>query len=228
MFPRREGSHDEQVVDRRADVTSSVAREYAVFVDAARKSDRLPPPPERLADGQVTDGVFVDPKEATGLLRVAARRAAGLYRSTRRTEVVWVEGDSELAVGMAGVGIETGDGLVQVTIPVRCDQSGPATVKVIFAVGAPDSPAGLFASTFRRPTGPRIVVDTWGDALVAYAWQCVLGMVAGLSGAVGKDARGNVLGPSELIATRKGLQIVPMARHRFSGSSGLTTPRPRT
>jgi len=209
-------------------MSGSVAGEYATFIADARKLDRLPPPPERLASGQVTDSVFVRAKEATGLLQVAAKRAAGLYRPTKRTEVVWVEGDSELAVRMAGVQIETDDGLVTVTIPVRCDQSGPVTVEVNFAMGADDAPAGLFASTFRRPIGPRLVIDTWGDALVAYAWQCVLGMVAGLSAAVGKDSRGNLLVPAEIVASKDGLRIVPMARHRFSGSSGLTTTRRRS
>jgi len=219
--------HGRVVVGRtnvgRTSVSRSVAREYSAFVDAARQSDRLPPPPDRLASGQVTNSVFVRADEARELLQVAARRAAGLYRPTKRTEVVWVEGDSELAVGLADVDIETADGLVRVTIPIRCDQSGSAAVEVNFAMGAPDAPAGLFASTFRRPTGPQLVIDTWGDALVAFAWQCVLGMVAGLSAAVGKDSRGNVLVPSELVSTKDGLQIVPMARHRFSGSSGLTS-----
>jgi hypothetical protein len=31
-------------------------------------------------------------------VRVAARHASGLFHTTKRTEVVWVDGDSELAV----------------------------------------------------------------------------------------------------------------------------------
>ena len=72
-----------------------------------------------------------------------------------------------------------------------------------------------------RPSGPELVVDLWGDALVAFAWQCVLGVVTGVAAATGKDARGNLLVPVELIASARGVGIVPMARHRFSGSSGL-------
>jgi hypothetical protein len=45
--------------------------------------------------------------------------------------------------------------------------------------------------------------------------------VAGIAGAVGKDARGNLLVPVELTASERGIQIVPMARHRFAGVSGL-------
>jgi hypothetical protein len=80
-------------------------------------------------------------------------------------------------------------------------------------------------ATQRRPRGPAIVVDTWGDAIVAFAWKLVLDLVTGLAGATGKDTRGNRLVPVELEATREGLAIVPMARHRFTGSAGIVTRR---
>ena len=38
----------------------------------------------------------------TGSRAVASRRAAGFFRPTQRSEVVWVEGENELAVGIAG------------------------------------------------------------------------------------------------------------------------------
>ena len=96
--------------------------------------------------------------------------------------------------------VELADGLIRVTLPVRCDQTGDAVIEVVFAVGSAKEPSGLYASTYRRPNGPALIVDTWGEALVAFAWQCVLGMVTGIAGAVGKDTRGNVLVPAELIA----------------------------
>ena len=51
----------------------------------------------------------------------------------------------------------------------------------------------------------------------------VLGLVSGIAGAVGKDARGNVLVPAELLASPNGIQILPMARFRFAGATGLTS-----
>ena len=174
-----------------------------------------------MAEGQIGHPVVLDPGKASELVRVAARRAAGLFRPSKRTEVVWVDGDSELAVGLVELRVAFADGLVRVMIPVRCDQTGPQTVEVDFAVGSPKAPAGLFASTYRDPIGPELIVTAWGEALVAFAWQCLLGLVTGVAGATGKDARGNVLVPVEASATAKGLQIVPMARHRFYGSSGL-------
>ena len=66
------------------------------------------------------------------------------------------------------------------------------------------------------------------DSLVAFAWESVLGMVAGLAAAVGKDARGNLLVPAEMTVSPAGLVLLPMARHRFAGGSGLKTTTPAT
>jgi hypothetical protein len=202
-------------------MTDGVAPEFTRFVAAERRANRLPAAPKPIAEGEVFKPVFVESKQATELLRVAARRASGLFRPSKRTEVVWVEGDSELAVSLTDLQVKLADGLIRVTLRVRCDQTGSALVEVVFAVGSPDQPSGLYASTYRRPNGPALIVGAWGEALVAFAWQCVLGMVSGIAGALGKDTRGNVLVPVELSAAKGALQIVPMARHRFAGSSGL-------
>jgi hypothetical protein len=110
---------------------------------------------------------------------------------------------------------------------VRCDQTGAAEVQVNFACGSPQRPAGLYAAVQRQPIGPELLVQAWGDALLAFAWQCLLGLASGLANATGKDARGNLLVPVELAATPRGLFVVPMARHRFAGSSGLKPARSR-
>lgn len=197
------------------------APEFLRFVADERRAERLPALGPAMAAGAVSGPIVISGEQATALLRVAAKRAVGLIRPTKRTEVVWVRGDSELAINLVAITVKIAAGLIVVTIPVRCDQMEDASVDVFFAVGSPDQPAGLYASTLRRPSGPALIVGIWGDALVAFAWQCVLGMVSGIAGATGKDARGNVLVPAEIAASDRGLAIVPMARHRFSGSSDL-------
>ena len=204
-------------------MADTVAPEFARFIETERRAKRVAALPGRMVEGEVFEPVFVEQGQATELLRVAARRAVGFYRTTQRTEVVWVDGDRELAVVFAGVEVKMTDGLIGVFIPVRCDQTGPAVMQVAFAVGSAGKPGGVFAAAHRRPYGPELIVTVWGEALVAFAWQCVLGLVSQIAGATGKDARGNVLVPVEFMADAKGLQIVPMARYRFSGSSGLKT-----
>jgi hypothetical protein len=195
--------------------------EFERLVSAERRAGRLPPAEVAMDEGAIGHPVFVEAKQASELMRVAALRASGFFHATKRTEVVWVDGASELAVGLVELRVAFADGLVRVLIPVRCDQTGQQTVEVDFAVGSPKAPAGLFASTYRDPIGPEPIVTAWGEALVAFAWECLLGLVTGIAGATGKDTRGNVLVPVEATATKRGLQIVPMARHRFYGSSGL-------
>lgn len=209
----------------------SVAPAFERFVANERRAQRLAQPPQALVEGELWHPVTIDAERATELLRVAALRASGIFRASTRKEVVWVDGDRELAVSIGELHVVLDDGLLRVLIPVRCDQTGATRIEVAFAVGSPKAPTGLFASTFRRPSGPALIVSAWGEALVAFAWQCLLGLVTGLAGAVGKDARGNVLVPVELTVSKGAFQVLPMARHRFSGVSGLradsTPPAPR-
>lgn len=169
--------------------------------------------------------LVVNPKDLSRLANVTAKMASGFFRPTKRTEVVWTEGDSELLVSIDGVETEIGDGLVAVTIPVTCDETGQTKVTVPFAVGRDGFPAGTYASTFRRPIGPELIVDVWGDALVAFGWQILLTLFIQVAGVAGKDERGNRLVPGSVVATSDGLAVRPMERHRFFGSTGLLDRR---
>ena len=200
-----------------------VAPEFTRFVTAERRAGRLPAADKASDAGAASKSVLVQADKLSALLIVAAKRASGLVHPTQHAEVVWVDGDRALAINLADLGVKVADGLIRVTIPVRCDQTGRGVVEVVFAVGSTAEPRGLYASTYRRPDGPPLVVAVWSEALVAFAWQCVLGLVSGIAGAIGKDQRGNVLVPVDLSASKRGLEIVPMARHRFAGSSGLQT-----
>lgn len=175
---------------------------------------------EPLPPGTVTERIFVSQDEVTRLAVAAAKRASGLSLPTRRTEVVWVDGESELAVAIGKLRVETGRGFVVIALPVRCDQIGTAEVYVTFAAGEPGRPTGMYVSTVRRPRGPELVVDTWGGAIVAFTWKVLLELVSDVAGDAGRDTRGSRLVPGELEATPDGLGIVAMGRHRFAGSRG--------
>lgn len=199
-----------------------VAPEFVRFVSAQRRATRWRPELEApRSPGATGAPVLVPASTVSELLCVAAKRASGLLRPTKRTEVIWVDGDRELAVDIAGLQAQCSEGAIQLLIPVRCDQTGATSVDVVFAVGSSRQPAGLFASTHARPIGPAVIVDTWAEALVAFAWACLLAVVSGVAGATGKDASGNPMVPVDLTASADGLEIVPMARHRLFGSSEL-------
>lgn len=201
----------------------TVSAQATRYVRTERAAGRYDAPLQARATGQVLPPLRLEQAAARELLQASARRAAGLFRASTHTQIVWVEGQRELAIELKGLDIVFGEGLVTVLLPVFCEQTGAARVQVAFAVGSIKQPGGLFASTLKRPVGPEPVVQAWSDALVAFAWDCLLGMVADLAGAVGKDARGNRLVPVEMAAAPALLMVWPMARHRFAGGTGLDT-----
>src|SRR5690348_9394915 len=100
------------------------APEYLRFVADERREKRLSAQLPSMAAGAVSEGITISGEQANALIRVAAKRAAGLVRPTKRAEVVWVHGDSELAINLVEISVKISDGLIVVRIPLRCDQTG--------------------------------------------------------------------------------------------------------
>lgn len=174
-------------------------------------------PAEPVTAGTVVPAIHITPDQALKLFPPAAAVAAGIDRFARssRQPVKWREGDCELIVLPFDVSVRTADGVIAVSIPVFTDQTDKSMVHVSFVVGDPKRPAGLVAATDSRPTGPAAIVDTWGDALVAFAWHVVIEVATTIAGEVGRDVDGSRLVPVAIGASPDGLFVVPMARHAF-------------
>jgi len=200
-------------------------RECAALVEQLRQRCPQVLPAEPLPPGRPGEPVPVDVQHARILITTALRQAVSLDAGGRLPAtdaglpgvVVWTDGVGALAVEVAKVGVETADGEVGFVVPVRCDQlpQQRGTVRVSFTVGTPERPTGLLAATARRPAGPRIVVDHWGEALTALCWRALLDAAAGVAAATGRDHDGSPLVVTALTATRAGLQVLPQARHPF-------------
>jgi hypothetical protein len=176
----------------------------------------LPPPP--LPPGKPGEPVTVERQVVERLVFVAALGAAGIDGPDGEPTapgVVWVDGDRELFVLVTKVQVALSPGAIAVSVPVMCDQIGDAEIHVTFAVGSPDRPLGLVAATEERPRGPREVVDVWGEALIAFAWQILLDVTAGIAAHAGEDTDGAFLLPAALASTGDGLTVLPQARHSF-------------
>jgi hypothetical protein len=175
-------------------------------------------PPDPLDAGTVAPPVRVPPRVAQNLFTTAALHAAGLLDVSGQPTggaVFWADNARELVVRVAEVRVTLASGVVAVTVPVRCEETGDVDVHVSFAVGDDDRPAGLLAATEDRPRGPRLVVDVWGDELVAFAWQVLLDVAAHVAFAAGTDVDGNGLVPAALSSGNGGLEVLPQARHTF-------------
>jgi hypothetical protein len=177
-----------------------------------------------LPPGKAGPPLPVSSSDLPALARAAIRAASGLPPAPAAGVppvggVTWVDGDRELYVAVEQVGVKLAPGAIAVTIPVRCDQAGATEVDVSFAIGLPDRPLGLLAATEDRPRGPDVVVDVWGDALIALAWQCLLDVASGVSAASGSDTAGAPLIASALHSDGKSLSITPQARFAIDASS---------
>jgi hypothetical protein len=172
-------------------------------------------PADALKPGTVGPEIFLKPDEFQRLASVAAPAAAGLPAGLQAETVVWSQAGNELLVILAKVRVRTDEGIVVVVVPVHCDQVPEAEVIVAFAVGEDRRPAGLIAAAEDRPRGPTVVVDLWGEALTAFAWQVLLTTAAGVAGGAGTDTDGAPLIPAGLKASRDGLRILTMSRHPF-------------
>ena len=129
--------------------------------------------------------------------------------------VVWSDGEHELLVQPAAVRILFQEGFVLVGIPVYTEQTGPAEISVPFAVGSASQPAGLMIATETVPRGPALLVERWGDQLIAAAWRALVHMVSGVAAAAGSDTGGGLLIAAALAAEPDGLTVLPQAAQAF-------------
>jgi hypothetical protein len=161
------------------------------------------------------------PASLAALISSAAVVAAGFDPAKITPPVpplLWQDGASQLLVRVAAVHADLGNGTVQLTVPVTCDQTGDVDVTVTFVTGTPGQPAGGIATAEDHPRGPSAVVENWAEPLIAYAWQTVLTATSALSGAAGGDVSGRDLITAALSADPKGLTVTPMGRHAFSAT----------
>lgn len=138
---------------------------------------------------------------------------AALALSDDSPSVVWVRGDSELAVHAGRARVALGQGMLVVGVPVETDQTGPAEITVPLALGSSTLAAGLVMATPVRPDGPALLVEQWGDVIVAAVHRALLDLLTASTAAVGIDEDGQSLLPGAVATDGDTLVITPQARH---------------
>lgn len=165
------------------------------------------------------------PDDVNVLVRSAAVTAAGLDPAKTPLplpRVLWTSGANRLLVDLARISATLGNGLIELTLGVACDQTGDATVSVTFVTGTPDRPTGGVTATESHPRGPEVVVQNWSEALVAFAWNIVLIVTSALTGAAATDPAGRPLITNALSVSPDALGVLPMGRFAYL-SGRLTT-----
>jgi hypothetical protein len=191
------------------------------------KPDQLQQVVARLGDAlgwtTVTAGVTVAPRVLTPdlvqrlllpALTVAAGAAAGDNSLTARP-LLWDNGVDQLLVHLNKASVVLADGVVDLHFAVECDQTGVAEVVATYVTASPDKPHGFVFATEDKPRGPAVVVQVWGEALVALGWRALVELARMVAGTRGTDNTAEPLVASTVVATANGLAITAMGAQRF-------------
>lgn len=161
--------------------------------------------------------LVVDPGAVTPDISLTRPRLEELLRAglglAEHRSVVWVRGDSELAVHADRTRVALGPGTLVVGVRVECDQTGPAEIAVAFALGSPDLAAGMVLATPARPDGPPLLVEQWGAVVVAAVYRALLDVVSAVAATAGVDRDGTPLLPGAIASNGTSLSVIPQARH---------------
>jgi hypothetical protein len=161
-----------------------------------------------LKPGEVAGEIELGQEQFQAMVATAAGAGAA-------PSAVWNDGTNELQVEFRRIAVKTADGIVQVLIPVSCNETGAVTIEVTFATGGPGSTAGLIFAADAIPVGPPEIVEIWGEALVALAWTSVLRAISALADVAGTDLDGSGLVPAGMSAAGGGVRLLVMARHEM-------------
>ena len=169
-----------------------------------------------LDSGQLSPNQLVIPeKDAQKILSKVVRLVLDLPKQTTPL-VVWSQGKSELLVHSDRTKIQCSSGVITIEVVVECDQHDEVMIPVPIGVGRNSSPSGLLMSAFSDLQGPQAIVETWQDALTAFAWETIIEIARVVSGNVGKDSRGLDLVPGSIGAANNKLLIQPVARYTLA------------
>jgi hypothetical protein len=168
---------------------------------------------EPLAPGATAPPVDVKQASLQTLTTAALGAAYVPTGDTPPARVIWQDHDGEVLVHLDQTQVVMLPGLVLVALTLESDETGSGQIIVPFAVGTPESPAGLVAVTEPNPRGPQSLVDRWGQSAIAAAWQALLDVAHCLSLNAGVDQEGARLIPGALSTDGTTLSVTPQARH---------------
>jgi len=183
----------------------------AVLQEVCR--DEPPAGGDRVPPGGTAAPVTVLAPAVTGLTVAALGARCTAPGQPPPARVIWQDGDSEVLVHLDKTQTVLFPGLVLIALTLEADETGPGQLVVPFAVGSPDSPAGLVAVTEARPRGPAALADRWGEAATAAAWLALLDVAHAMALRSGTDTAGARLIPGAISCDGSALTVTPQARH---------------
>ena len=165
-------------------------------------------PDKPLEEGQISSPIEIDSSTFLKLTRIAIKPVA-------KKTIAWKKNGSEIIFLPEETVIDIQEGLILIGIVLETTQTGKQTLTVPFATGKEKRFAGTIMTTEERPRGHALLVDVWGDAVIAAAYEAVLQVISGVSAETGVDNKGQHLRAGAIIAKKGVLSIIPQAYFDF-------------
>lgn len=193
-------------------VRSDVRRKCEKLLAELRRRcpDLVPTAP--LEQGEVNAPFNLREKDISQLTR-----AALMPEGEART-ILWRKAGSEILFHPRKTRTEIRNGLIIVGIVLESVETKQSVLTVPFAVGTEQRLASTVMVTEQRPRGHALLVELWGDAVIAVAYEAVLQVISGMATAAGSDQLGQPLKPGAIIASKGELTVVPQAFHAIENS----------
>lgn len=168
--------------------------------------DLLPDIP--LKEGQISAPIEVEAKLFLKLTKTA-------IKPNTKKAIIWRENGSEVRFWPDKTVVDIQEGLILIGIVLEAQETGEQTLTVPFATGTEKRFAGTVMTTDQKPRGNERLINIWGDAVIAAAYEAVLQVVSGIAAETGIDTKGQNLRVGAIIAKQGILSVIPQAYFDF-------------
>ncbi len=204
-------------------LANKVSKECRRLISRLKKQCPEHFPESPLNEGEISAPIHIDKQSLTRLFRLALQPAKQLSSTNKNPKpnndpVIWQLDEAQVFFYPDKTKVEIADGLILVGIVLESVQTGQATLTVAFATGRNGQLSGTVMTTEEHPRGPELLVNIWGDAVIAAAYDAVLQVTNGIAAEVGNDLQGQVLRAGAIVTTKKGLGVIPQAYHSFENT----------
>ena len=165
-------------------------RQQGILDELNDESEELEIPPERppmmppsspratISDVTATPRVSAEEPIKQGITKVQVDGFLDSLRSVispdGSEDIVWSEDGSEVVVHCSSLDASIGDGSLQVTVEMSCDQCPRSAITVTFFIGKSDDLSNLYGVREQAPSGPKVLVGRWGRPFQDVVWSTMI------------------------------------------------------
>ena len=168
------------ISERQQDLLEELTEDDVEDLVPPERPSMMPPssPRATISDVTATPRVSAEEPIKQGITKV---QVDGLLDSLRSVispdgseDIVWSEDGSEVVVHSSTLQASIGDGSLQVSVEMSCDQCPRSAITVTFFIGKSDDLTNLYGVREQAPSGPKVLVGRWGRPFQDVVWSTMM------------------------------------------------------